>query len=30
MNDNYKNKNNDPQMISFRDNKIQFTEPSYR
>ena len=29
MNDNYKNKNNDPQMISFRDNKIQFTEPSF-
>ena len=28
-NDIFKNKNNDAQNISFSDNKIQFTEPSY-
>ena len=28
INVNYKNKNNEVQNISFRDNKVQFTEPS--
>ena len=29
-NDNYQNKNNEAQNISFSDNIIQFTEPSYK